>query len=93
MASGSRAGSPPAPRPAATDAAADLRAWAGRRRRRLEDLRVGRPAKGKNKAMPKALEGVLARLTGQAGPPYAGAAELLEDLNRVSGEAPANATA
>ncbi|HVS36917.1 MAG TPA: hypothetical protein VMS17_15260 [Gemmataceae bacterium] len=51
------------------------------------------PRKGKNKGMPAALEGVLARLTGQEEPPYASAAELLEDLDRVSGEAPANATA
>ena len=81
-----------APDEAEPDAAADLRAlgrvaagWAG--------AATAAPRKGKNKAMPGALEGVLARLTGQAAPPYASAAELLEDLDRVSGEAPANATA
>ena len=81
-----------APADAETDAAADLRAL-GRIAAGWSASATAAPRKGKNKAMPEALEGVLARLTGQAGPPYAGAAELLEDLDRVSAEAPANATA
>ncbi len=43
--------------------------------------------------MPDALQAVLNRLTGEQGTAYANAAELLEDLDRVSSEAPANATA
>ncbi len=80
------------PDDAESDAAADLRAL-GRIAAGWAASASAAPRKGKNKAMPEALEGVLTRLTGQAEPPYAGAAELLEDLDRVSGEAPANATA
>ncbi len=84
------AAAPPAD--AEPDAAADLRAL-GRVAAGWAVSASAAPRKGKNKAMPEALDGVLARLTGQAEPPYASAAELLEDLDRVSGEAPANATA
>ena len=51
------------------------------------------PRKGKSKAMPDALQSVLYRLTGEQGTAYTSAAELREDLDRVSSEAPANATA
>ena len=43
--------------------------------------------------MPDGLQAVLSRLTGEQATAYANAAELLEDLDRVSAEAPANATA
>ncbi len=49
--------------------------------------------KGKGKTMPDALQTVLNRLTGEQEAAYTSAAELLEDLDRVSSEAPANATA
>ncbi len=81
-----------APADAEADAAADLEAL-GRIAAGWAASASPAPRKGKNKAMPEALEGVLARLTGRAEPAYTSAAELLEDLDRVSGEAPANATA
>ncbi len=57
-----------APADAETDAAADLRAL-GRIAAGWSASATAAPRKGKNKAMPEALEGVLARLTGQAEPP------------------------
>jgi chromosome segregation ATPase len=54
---------------------------------------TGPTAQRKGKARPDALQAVLNRLPGEQGTPYASAAELLEDLDRVSAEAPANATA
>jgi chromosome segregation ATPase len=73
------------------DAAGDLRALG-----RIAEGWAAAPTgqrKGKGKAMPDALQTVLSRLTGEQGPAYVSAAELLEDLDRVSSEAPANATA
>jgi hypothetical protein len=82
----------PAPDGVEADAAGDLRAlgriaagWAG--------AAPTAQRKGKGKAMPDALQLVLNRLTGEQAAAYASAAELLEDLDRASSEAPANATA
>jgi hypothetical protein len=74
------------------DAAGDLRAL-GRIAAGWTGAAPVAQRKGKGKAMPDALLTLLHRLTGEQGTPYANAAELLEDLDRVSSEAPANATA
>jgi serine/threonine protein kinase len=79
-----------APDGAEVDAAGDLRS--------LGRIAAGWAApagqrKGKGKAMPDPLQTVLNRLNGEPAAAYASAAELLEDLDRVSSEAPANATA
>jgi chromosome segregation ATPase len=75
-----------------SDAASDLRAL-GRIAAAWAASAPVPPRRGKVKAMPEALESVLARLKGQAEPAFTTAAELLDDLDRVSAEAPANATA
>jgi serine/threonine protein kinase len=74
------------------DAAGDLRAL-GRIAAGWAAAASTAQRKSKGKAMPDALQVVLNRLTGEQGAAYASAAELLEDLDRVSSEAPANATA
>ena len=71
------------------DAAGDLRALG-----RIAAVWAGlTPRKGKSKAMPGALQSVLQRLIGEEETAYTSAAELLEGLDRVSSDAPANATA
>jgi serine/threonine protein kinase len=84
------AASPP-PEGVEADAAGDLRALG-----RIAEGWAAAPTgqrKGRGKAMPDGLQAVLSRLTGEQATAYANAAELLEDLDSVSAEAPANATA